>query len=196
MTPDEFDAGVAVLLSVWPKEASAAETLEVYQEVVKHLPGDVWRAASLKCAATCIFFPKPAELLAAAQSLTATPQRTSLEAWGDVQQAIKDHGYYHPPDGAQVLAVGGEAWSFADPLVGQAVKSLGWRYLCMSEDEMADRAHFQKAYDQLRDRAYAEARLTPDLLAFQEQHRAALPAPAERRAQAAQIMATIGKGRG
>lgn len=194
MTPDEFDAGMAVLLSTWPKEASSPATLEVYEEVVRHLPGDVWRAAALRCVATCTFFPKPVELLTAAAELTTTPARTGDEAWGDVKAAIAQHGVYHPPDGAQYGDFRNEFWAFDDPLVGECVKDFGWTYLCQSEDEMADRAHFRKAYEMKQQRAREQARLTPDLLAFQAQHRPALPPPsADRQQQARALLAGIGQ---
>ena len=193
MTPDEFDAGMAVLFSVWPKEASSPQTLEVYAEVVQHLPGDVWRAAALKCVTACTFFPKPVELLAAAQELTTAKVRTGDDAWGDVKAAIAEHGVYHPPDGAQYGDFRNYFWEFKDPLVGKLVKALGWTYLCQSEDEMADRAHFRKSYEVEQARARDEARLTPALAAFQAEQRAALPAPAERRQAAARLMAGIGR---
>jgi hypothetical protein len=193
VTPDEFDAGMGVLLATWPKEATTADTLRVYQMATAHLDGPTWLMAVKQCVMTCTFFPKPAELLAAAVALTTPDKRSGADAWGDVQKAIRQHGYYHPPGGASVLAVGGYEWNFDDKIAGEVVAAFGWGYLCMSEDEMADRAHFIKSYEQKRDRAYADARLTPDLLAFRDQHQAALPAPADRRADMARLLAGVGQ---
>ena len=198
MTPDEFDAGMAVLFSVWPKEASSPQTLEVYAEIVNHLPGDVWRAAALKCVAACTFFPKPVELLTAAADLTTTPERSGDDAWGDVKRAIAAHGVYHPPDGAQYGDFQNYFWEFKDRLVGKLVKAFGWTYLCQSEDEMADRAHFRKSYETEQRREREQARLTPALLDFQAEHRPALPAPAAppgRAAEAAALLAAVGRGK-
>lgn len=196
MTPDEFDAGMAVLFSVWPKEASSPQTLEVYAEVVQHLPGDVWRAAALKCVTACTFFPKPVELLTAAADLTTTPERSGDDAWGDVKRAIAAHGVYHPPDGAQYGDFQNYFWEFKDRLVGKLVRAFGWTYLCQSEDEMADRAHFRKSYETEQRREREQARLTPDLLSFQETHRAQLAAaPVGRAAEAAALLAAVGRGK-
>lgn len=198
MTPDEFDAGMAVLLATWPKEASSPATLEVYEEVVKHLPGDVWRAAALRCVATCTFFPKPVELLTAAAELTTTPARTGAEAWGDVKRAIAENGIYHPPHGAQHGDFRNDKWQFSDPLINQLVgvgRAFPWSELCMSENEMSDRARFIDAYEKLQHREREQARLTPDLLAFQAQHRPALPAPTRQR-EAARLLAAVTTGLG
>ena len=63
MTPDEFDAGMAVLLATWPKEASSEHTLAVYEQCLGHLEPDVWQGALLRCLTECTFFPRPAEVL-------------------------------------------------------------------------------------------------------------------------------------
>lgn len=167
MTPDDFRKGMAVLLATWPKEATTVETLTVYEQVTSHLDGDVWLGAVKQCVMTCTFFPKPAELLAAAVSLTHGPQRTGLDAWGDVKRAIAKYGYYHPPNGASMLAVGGYDWTFEDALVGKVVAALGWRDLCLSENEMSDRARFIDAYETEQRRGRDQARLTPDLIQLQ-----------------------------
>jgi hypothetical protein len=36
--------------------------------------------------------------------------------------------------------------------VAKIVENMGWQNLCMSENEMADRAHFTKAYDTMQKR--------------------------------------------
>lgn len=92
------------------------------------------------------------------------------------------------------MSQGGYAWGFPDPLVGKLVRAFGWRDLCLSENAVADRARFIPAYEQEQRREREQARLTPALLEFQQEHRAALPAP-ERRQAMAQLMAGIGKAK-
>ncbi len=58
---------------------------------------------------------------------------------------------------------------------------MGWRNLCMSEEAMADRAHFIKSYEQERDMAFDDARLPPDLIQLAQ----------TRRTQAAQILGRV-----
>lgn len=58
------------------------------------------------------------------------------EAWLTVQNAIMSIGSYGKP-------------KFANPLIQNSVNILGWRNLCLSENQIADRAHFFKIYDTL-----------------------------------------------
>lgn len=165
--------------------------------MVGHLDIETLAAAFRVAAGKSEFFPTPALVLECAVSLTTTPQRTGDDAWGDVQRAIKAHGFYHPPGNVAVLAVGSYEWHFDDPLVERVVAGLGWRYLCHSEDEMADRAHFRKDYETLQARALADARLTPDLLAFRDEKQAQIAAPnTDRRQAAAQLMAGLADKKG
>ena len=161
--------------------------------MVGHLDAATFQAALQLVATRSEFFPTPALVLGAVAELTTTPLRSGDDAWGDVKAAIAEHGVYHPPDGAQYGDFRNYFWEFKDPLVGKLVKALGWTYLCQSEDEMADRAHFRKSYEVEQARARDEARLTPALAAFQAEQRAALPAPGERSAAALALMAQVGR---
>jgi hypothetical protein len=58
------------------------------------------------------------------------------EAWGRVRNAMSDIGSYGMPN-------------FNYELIDETVRILGWRNLCMSENEIADRAHFMKIYDNI-----------------------------------------------
>jgi hypothetical protein len=189
-------AAMMPLFANYRMPASPEDAQVLYRSwhmMVGHLDTDVLAAAFRVAAGKSEFFPTPALVLDCAVALTVAPKRSGTDAWGDVQAAIRKHGFYHPPGGASVLAVGGYEWHFDDVLAGEIVAALGWGYLCMSEDEMADRAHFIKAYEQKRDRAYADARLTPELLDFQAHRRAALAEPDSRAAAAKQLMAGIGQ---
>ena len=42
--------------------------------------------------------------------------------------------------------------NFDNPITTQVVEQLGWRYLCLSENPVADRAHFVQAYQALAER--------------------------------------------
>ena len=80
--------------------------------------------------------------------LTAPKRRDPMEAWGEVIQAIQRFGFYRSP-------------VFDDPLIARAVDALGWKYLCSSENVVADRAHFAKVYEQFVEREKQDARLLP-----------------------------------
>lgn len=152
-----------------PRKGSAEmdALVKAWHMVIGHLEPDVLSGALRAAVTRTQFFPTPSLVLECAVELTSAPKRTGLDAWGDVKRAIAEHGSYHPPNGVSVLAVGGYAWTFEDALVGKVVAALGWRTLCMSENEMADRARFVDAYEQEQRRSGERERLTPDLIAFQ-----------------------------
>lgn len=71
-------------------------------------------------------------------SLALHKQRHSSDAWGEVNEQMARAGSYGQP-------------KFTDPLTERVVKIMGWSNLCRSENESADRAHFMRMYDQLRE---------------------------------------------
>ena len=62
---------------------------------------------------------------------------TCEDSWKEVQDAIRYCGYYNEL----------EAMARMSPITQSIVRSLGYKYLCTSEDQMADRAHFIKMFD-------------------------------------------------
>ena len=74
----------------------------------------------------------------------------SGDAWGEVIKAINHFGHYRQEE---ALA------SMHEP-VALAVKRMGWRDLCLSENGMADRAHFLRIYETMEKRT-AEDNLLP-----------------------------------
>jgi hypothetical protein len=152
-------------------DAASAMLTRAWLTVVGHLPVAILRAAMLDAVTRTEFFPTPKLVLDCATALQAPAlPRSGLDAWGDVVAAIAKHGYYHPPaGGALTFTAGNYEWDFDDPIVGRLVASLGWAYLCHSEDAMADRAHFVKAYEQMRDRAHEEQKQLPGVRAAREQ---------------------------
>lgn len=63
-------------------------------------------------------------------------QMTAAEAWGLVNKEISAKGSYGKPE-------------FDSPLVSQSVEVIGWRNLCLSDNDVADRAHFFQIYNSL-----------------------------------------------
>jgi len=65
-----------------------------------------------------------------------------MSAWGMVCKAIRQYGYYRQAEAMQSLP--------AD--IKSVVAAMGWQTLCASENEIADRAHFTKAYEAMQKR--------------------------------------------
>ena len=131
-------------------------TIRIYIQMLLDIPTEVLRVTAEQCLAECEFFPTIAAIRDRALKLTLPVRVDPLEAWGQVRRAISQYGFYRSP-------------SFDDSITAKAVDSLGWQYLCVSENPVADRAHFSKIYEQLARREIQEARLLPRARELREQ---------------------------
>lgn len=71
------------------------------------------------------------------------------EAWEEVQQAIRKYGSYREEEAVKSLS----------QMTAAAVRRMGFRNLCMSENQVADRAHFQRIYENLVQQEKRQAQL-------------------------------------
>lgn len=128
----------------WSKldKLAQAATFAAWTSMLEDMPLDVGLAALKRHAATNKWPPSVAEIRAIATEAVVGRRRSGLDAWGDVRKAI---GRWGLPgiDGK------GTAPQFADELVARVVASMHWPSICNSTNEVADRAHFAKAYDAL-----------------------------------------------
>ncbi len=134
--------------------------LNLYARLLADIDPDLLRAAALHHIATNKWFPKVSELREAALALMLHNELTAEEAWGEVRRAIRRYGSYGAFDP--------ESQSYRLPpfngsLIQRTVQIIGWRELCGSENEVADRAHFFKIYYSLAERRNAEAMLLPEI---------------------------------
>jgi len=160
----------------------ALALVKAWHMVIGHLEPDVLSGALRAAVTRTQFFPTPSLVLECAVELTTAPKRTGLEAWNEVQQAIAEHGVYHPPNGAQYGDFKNDYWTFSDPLLNKLVDGpKAWVELCMSENQIADRARIIDSYEKAQQRAGEQARLTPDLVKLQS----------GKRAEALQLMAGL-----
>lgn len=81
--------------------------------------------------------PAVADIRRVVLELERGPVRPGGEAWGEVLKAISRYGAYRTP---------GVDFEFSEPEVARCVNALGWRVLCASEDQTADRARFIELY--------------------------------------------------
>ena len=131
-------------------------TALVWHRLLMDIPDDALLAAALERAANGTFPPSVAELRNACFAMVEPEQLTAGEAWTLVTRAISKYGSYEP--GPQ------QAKAELPPVVWRAVESLnGWRYLCLSEDTMADRAQFFRVYEALVTRERETRRMLPEV---------------------------------
>jgi hypothetical protein len=130
-----------ILGDVFPSYKLSSSAIEIYVQLLADIPGLVLEKSALDHISHSSFFPSIAELRSAAFSIieAADPVPTGYEAWSDVQAEIQRIGHRKQPQ-------------FDNPIAAQVVKQLGWRYLCLSENPVADRAHFVQAYQAIAER--------------------------------------------
>ncbi len=136
-----------ILGDVYPSFHLSSAAIEIYVQLLTDIPGPVLEQATLDHISHSTFFPAIAELRSAAFSIleAVDPIPTDYEAWGEVQVEIRRIGHCGKPQLQNALAA-------------QVVEQLGWRSLCLSENPVADRAHFVQAYQALVERQRYSAR--------------------------------------
>jgi len=107
--------------------------------MMRDIPVEILKAAIVKVCRESEFFPSVAMLVAAAHELDPRNPKlpTAAEAWAEVTQQVCDAGIYRAP-------------TFSCDTVQKAVRAIGWRQLCVSENPEADRAHFMRIYESMR----------------------------------------------
>lgn len=133
---DETTDVVAALVDAYPRVPIEARTVKVYCAALADIPVAELRAAAMKLIGSSRFFPTVAEIREAWALSKTGPKRSGLDAWGDVLREVQRVGWYGTP-------------KLEDPVAAAAVKALGWRALCESDNQAADRAHFAKAYESI-----------------------------------------------
>lgn len=159
---------VAKLSAAYPNWNVSEYTVEVYYQDLHDIPDEELQIAAQHCRAESgrKFAPSTGELRGAVAELRqmSTNVPTSFQAWQEVLQQIVAVGSYGTP-------------AFSNPVVDRAVRALGWRQLCLSEDPISDRARFIQCYEQLLERALTEEMLIPEVRGYLEFNGAKLLSP-------------------
>lgn len=155
--PETVAKCIITLVIAYPDANVPIETQRVYKEALADIPDEALKLATTQIIATSKWFPKIAELReAAARLMTNEAGRLSAgEAWA-VFKKLSNHYANDEP-----LSLEAEV----DPVIRKTINAMGWKYLCASEDGMADRAHFMKTYDAIVKREANEAQMPPQLKA-------------------------------
>lgn len=163
MTEAEAQKLVTVLVTAFPGQLGRmdreqqANTMAVYRGMLADLEYPVANAAVERLLATAKFMPTISEIRDVALTLMSDEQRAGGSAWGDVLEAVSKFGAYRVP---------GTDFQFSDPVTATCVNAMGWRNLCLSENQIADRARFIELYDHERGKA-RRLQLTEGLPALQ-----------------------------
>lgn len=146
---------VLMLLAAYPNAKLNPGTSAVYETMLGDLDAATARAAVQGLIATSRFLPTISEIREAALAIGRGPVRSGCDAWLDIVGEIRRVGTYAQP-------------RFADPITTDIVRRWGWRALCDSSNEAADRARFIEVYDALAIRERRDALALPATARTQE----------------------------
>ena len=145
LTPQEVKMLALVVLasSSYPSMQSKdpQPIVSAWSLMLADIPLEILQAAVLKVCRDSEFFPSVAQIVAAAEELDPRNEKlpTAAEAWEEVEQQICSAGIYKPP-------------VFSSELVRRAARAIGWLQLCSSENPAADRAHFLRLYESMKNK--------------------------------------------
>ncbi len=148
MTEAETTKVLTILRSVWPDTKIDQHTITAYHWALGEKSYQDIEQAAKVWMRTGKFFPKPAELLEIL-SVNKTAGDVVVEAaWGEVMQQAGSVGHRGQP-------------TFSHPLIGEAVRAIGWRDICLTDyaDYGTLRAQFRDALRGLKNRAVSREQI-------------------------------------
>lgn len=126
----------------WPEQGKEQITIALWERMFADVDYRHAQLAIEKFIVESQYPPTIADIRQRIVDIAMPNQQSGIEAWAEVMQSIRKFGLYAQEKAMESLS----------PLTRKVVQSIGFRSLCMSENEMADRAHFLKIYDQLIER--------------------------------------------
>ncbi len=150
---------VTRLFASYPNADASELAIAAYLDWLQRIPAqDVEAAVSQAMNDSPVFLPPAPQLFATWQRLAQPDIPPAAEGWASVSKALREVGSWGTP-------------TFSNSITAQVVKAIGWKTLCASEDEMADRAHFLKMYDSIAKRTSDNMRQLPETQRMIENHR-------------------------
>ena len=137
----------------WPEPGKEEALVALWSSSLSDVDFEIASMAVQKYMLESVYPPTVADIRSRVADFVAPREKSGIEAWGDVKTAIRKFGYYNE---AKAMA------SLTGP-TKQVVESIGFRTLCMSDNEMADRAHFLKVYETIAKRERDDALLLPGM---------------------------------
>lgn len=138
------------LFEAYPNTKNVTEgTVAMYVRQLAQFEPDELQAVVDQCVSDYKFLPSIAELKEAYRNMSGDLSKpTAIEAWEEVLFHFRRTGYTGTPQ-------------FENPITARVISGMGWQQLCISQDQMADRAHFIRSYNAIAERDEKIERLTP-----------------------------------
>lgn len=157
MTRQEFALFSMALRTYYSREANLLpndRAAELWFRQLKDIPYTVAEAALSKWVATNKWSPSIADIREIAATMIQGEIPDWGEGWAKLQKAILRHGQYDQH----------EALAELDDLTREVVERLGYRTLCLSENQQWDMNNFRRLYELLAERRKNEAQVPQEVL--------------------------------
>lgn len=154
---DEFIKIIEYLVAVYPemeKSFNSQTTQAVWYDLLKDLTYEELTLAVKVYCSTGTFAPKPADIRSLAADAN-TPTSDWSSGWSLVLRSIQRYGMYQEAEALEWIAA-------FDRTASESVRRLGYKNLCLSEEQMTFRANFRKIYESQKDREKFYSKLPPE----------------------------------
>ncbi|MBS3938486.1 MAG: hypothetical protein KGZ50_07945 [Peptococcaceae bacterium] len=125
----------------------------LWQELLGDIPLPVLQVATKKLILESPFPPTISDVRRVATEIMRPRKHNMADAWGETLGAIRKYGQYRPD----------EAMASLSPLTAKVVRAMGFIDLCLSENAVADRAHFLRMYEEMATKELKETALPDNL---------------------------------
>ena len=156
MDKKEFSLFAMALKTYYPREQLLPnqQAMELWYRELCDIPYNVAEMALRKWVSTNKWSPSIADIREMTSGIVNGDPLTWGESWERAMTAVRRFGSYNQAAAMDSL----------DPLTRKCVESIGFITLCMSENIMVERAHYQKIFEIYSKREQTEKRLAGPLL--------------------------------
>ena len=156
MTKQEFATFAMALRTYFPREQLLPnqQAMELWFRELCDIPFNVAEMALRKWVSMNKWSPSIAELREITSGIVNGEPMAWGESWEKALNAVRKYGSYNK----------GAALESLDPLTRKCVESIGYMELCMSENIMVERAHYQKVFEVYSKREQTDKRMAGTLL--------------------------------
>lgn len=156
MDKKEFSTFAMALKTFYPREPLLPnqQAMELWFRELQDIPAQVAEMALRKWVSTNKWSPSIADIREMASGIVNGDPMSWGESWEKALNAVRKFGSYNK----------GAALDSLDPITRKCVESIGYMELCMSENIMADRAHYQRIFEVFSKREQTNQRIAAPLL--------------------------------
>ena len=153
MDKKEFSIFASALRTYYPREKLLPneQAMQLWYNQLRDIPYKVAETVLNKWVAIEKWSPSISDIRQLTSELLNGEPTDWGDGWEQVEKAIRRYGIYREAEALESL----------DDLTRQTVKRLGFKNICLSENQQADRANFRMIYEQLAERKIKDAQI-PD----------------------------------